>query len=280
MLLALASQAMSVRADEVAALQPVMAPAVAAALSSAGSTAASATVSVAVGARKRAGETKRARTRAAVLAAATELFDQRGLADVTTSQVAEAAGVSVASLYAHFPSKGVLGAWVLHGHLADVLDLGRFAEEDTVEALDCFVDRLTTGCCAHARLVVDLSLLTARLHDSPPREGTPMPADIVPAVRSLAELIRRGQREGRFLPYPPPRTAAFTVTYLLLARLTYDRPVDRVATSLLMRTTARRLLGLPDPDGVGGPGPESAAPAQASGSAPPMSSPASSSGVS
>lgn len=56
---------------------------------------------------------KSARTRSTILAAAGGIFTTHNVASVTVEQIAEAAGVSVGTLYTHFPSKqGLLLAFV------------------------------------------------------------------------------------------------------------------------------------------------------------------------
>lgn len=55
----------------------------------------------------------KARTRATVLAAASGLFAEHGLDEVSVEQIAEAAGVSVGTVYQHFKNKGALNiAWI------------------------------------------------------------------------------------------------------------------------------------------------------------------------
>jgi TetR/AcrR family transcriptional regulator len=57
--------------------------------------------------------TPKARTRARVLAAASELFAEHGLDEVSVEQIAERAGVSVGTVYQHFKNKGALNiAWI------------------------------------------------------------------------------------------------------------------------------------------------------------------------
>ena len=58
--------------------------------------------------RARAAQTKRDRTRRALLDAADATFGSRGWANTRMEDVAAAAGVSAATAYNHFPSKHVL----------------------------------------------------------------------------------------------------------------------------------------------------------------------------
>jgi AcrR family transcriptional regulator len=60
--------------------------------------------------RKSARQSRSQATVDAILVAAEELFARGGVGDVTTSRIAERAGVSVGSLYQYFPSKeAILG---------------------------------------------------------------------------------------------------------------------------------------------------------------------------
>src|SRR5438105_1995612 len=59
-------------------------------------------------------------TRTAILRAAEALFDRRGYDDVTTTDIAREARVSVGSLYAYFPDKSEILCEVLQWHAAEV----------------------------------------------------------------------------------------------------------------------------------------------------------------
>ncbi|MFC8008916.1 TetR/AcrR family transcriptional regulator [Streptomyces cinereoruber] len=58
-----------------------------------------------MGPRQRAAETKRRRTRELIIMSTLDLYDQQQEGDYTRDQIAEAAGVGVATLHNHFPSK-------------------------------------------------------------------------------------------------------------------------------------------------------------------------------
>ncbi|MEL6892565.1 MAG: helix-turn-helix domain-containing protein [Actinomycetota bacterium] len=70
-----------------------------------------------------------------ILAAANELFAARGSASVTTTQIADAAGVSVGALYRFFPDKRSVGEALADRYLADAVD--RFGPSiDSITTLD------------------------------------------------------------------------------------------------------------------------------------------------
>ena len=66
------------------------------------------------------GETRSARKRNSILASARALFAQEGFAHAGMEQIARGAGVSTATLYAHFPGKAELFRVVIENSLADV----------------------------------------------------------------------------------------------------------------------------------------------------------------
>jgi AcrR family transcriptional regulator len=79
-------------------------------------------------------EPRQARSRAtveAILEAAARILDRQGWARFTTNAVADAAGVSIGSLYQYFPNKLALTEAILRRHFDDVLAALRIADEHT-----------------------------------------------------------------------------------------------------------------------------------------------------
>jgi len=79
---------------------------------------------------------------AAILAAALELIKERGLAHVTTREVARRAGVSEASVFYHFHDKvGLLQAVVLAGLVTlEELDLVALSSSEDISLADAFFE--------------------------------------------------------------------------------------------------------------------------------------------
>ncbi|HKN16758.1 MAG TPA: TetR/AcrR family transcriptional regulator [Candidatus Sulfotelmatobacter sp.] len=74
----------------------------------------------------------RARTTVeAILEAAARILDRQGWGRFTTNAVADAAGVSIGSLYQYFPNKLALVEAILRCHFDDVLGALRIADEHT-----------------------------------------------------------------------------------------------------------------------------------------------------
>jgi AcrR family transcriptional regulator len=97
---------------------------------------------------------RRAHTRAALLAAARDLFTERGYASTTVSEVAARAGVSNGALYHLFPDKRALMAALFEEMQQEVL--GRVGAV-TAGIADAF-ERLRAGCQAFLDAALDPSI--------------------------------------------------------------------------------------------------------------------------
>ena len=93
---------------------------------------------------------RQARSRAtveAVIEAGARILSEQGWAGFTTNRVAEAAGVSIGSLYQYFPDKLSLVDAIRRRHLADSLAAVRTAWSDG-KPLTAFVEDLVDGIVA------------------------------------------------------------------------------------------------------------------------------------
>lgn len=135
---------------------------------------------------------KRAQTERRIQAAALELFDRRAFDDVTVEQVAEAAEVSVATVYRYFVTKENL---VLH---------------DPVEALltDSMIEAIRAGMEIPAALVSVLESLpteTGEGFDEQTRIRIRLASE-VPTIAGAAH-IRARARAAQLVDALPPRAA-------------------------------------------------------------------------
>jgi AcrR family transcriptional regulator len=93
-----------------------------------------------------------ARNRARVLEAAEQVFDELG-PDASTEEVARRAGVGIATVFRHFPTKEALLSAVLVARLRTVAETAeRLTADDPATALDRFFRHVTAG--APGKLVV------------------------------------------------------------------------------------------------------------------------------
>jgi AcrR family transcriptional regulator len=192
--------------------------------------------------RARAAQTKRDRTRRALLDAADATFGSRGWANTRMEDIAAAAGVSAATAYNHFPSKHVLVGCV-YGPL--VRPLLSEAEHDIAIGRPV-VDALTDQIRALARISQRYRKLTAAFWSAVEEytikvSGPPDPDDgidprtLAPVPTPLRKLIEHGQRTGELRPFPSALDASGMIVNLLLLRSINrpDEPAELTAELLL-----------------------------------------------
>lgn len=197
-------------------------------------------------ARQRAARTKRERTRAAIIGAATDLFERKGFLPTSVQEIAQQAGVGAATLYKHFPTKNVIAGHVFRPLIEDLLADERWTDPaiDPVTALQSLVVDVVSRAKANTALTV--ALLEA-IQDSTARRGTQIdegdPRFWVPLPPLFKDIISRGQAKGCFLDYPSAEEAGPMVNnWILLRILTRPNESKREALRFTL-TTVSRLLG-------------------------------------
>lgn len=193
--------------------------------------------------RARAAQTKRIRTRAALIAAADSAFSRRGWAATRIEDIADAAGVSPATAYNHFPTKHALLGAVYEPHVRGLI---RQAEQDVaagrpvVEALVDQVNALARLSWYHRGLtaaftaaVFDYTIRTAR---GPDPEDEADPRILAPMNVPFLLLIERGQATGELRPHPPATEISGMVVNLLLVRSINRKEEPPAVTADLMLT--------------------------------------------
>jgi AcrR family transcriptional regulator len=192
--------------------------------------------------RARAAQTKRDRTRSALLDAADATFDARGWARTRVEDVAEAAEVSAATAYNHFPSKHVLIAHVFAPRVRPLvvqadhdLALGRdvrAALTDQVRALVRVSRRQRGLMTAFAAAVLDYAIKVG----GPPNPSDELdPRNIAPIPDTIIGLIERGQATGALRPFPPAVDISGMLVNILMMRV-INRPTEppEATTELLL----------------------------------------------
>jgi AcrR family transcriptional regulator len=169
---------------------------------------------------------KQARSRETIevlLAAGIQILARRGWTAFNTNSVAEAAGVSVGTIYQYFPNKLALLEAIRQRHLAEVLDaLASAGRETTVAAkARALVDGLVR---AHA----DAPALSRALLDDAPETSTAAHAAFEHAYRAaFVQLVTRAPSTRR-----KPRDA--NVAARMLATCVESAIHDGARTGMLL----------------------------------------------
>lgn len=142
-------------------------------------------------------------TRAALMAAATELFAERGFSGARTEEIARRAGVNKAMINYHFGGKGALYETILVSSLTRITDRLRGLVSSNLPARDLLRALLDTLADLH-RSRPALSAMTLREAMSGGQhlsdEALPHFIKVFGMVR---EIVDRGIREGAFRPVDP-----------------------------------------------------------------------------
>lgn len=192
--------------------------------------------------RARAAQTKRDRTRRALLDAADATFGSRGWAHTRIEDIAAAAGVSAATAYNHFPSKHSLIGHVYGPLIRPLLVQANrdvAAGRPVVAALEDQVRALARTTSRHRELTASffsaVQDYTIRVEGPPDPDDEVDPRGLAPVPEALRILVEHGQRTGELRSYPSAVEISGAVVNLLLLRAINrpDEPSDARAELLL-----------------------------------------------
>lgn len=178
--------------------------------------------------RKTPRQVRAAETRARILDAAAEVFEAHGYEAGTTNRIAEAASMSVGSLYQYFPNKDAILVDLLDAHISDgatrVHD-AMLAAVESGEALDEVVRAVVAELLAlHRTMPVLHSILTTRIPLTPD-----LGADLVTVERHMIGDLAAFLAAAPELQIPDPEVAATmvatTVNSLVHARVATGSPL-------------------------------------------------------
>lgn len=203
-------------------------------------------------ARARAGRTKRSRTRAALLSAASGVFEAKGWLDTRMEDVAGRAGVSVATAYNYFPSKYSLIGHVFGPLVAERQLRARVQYEAGTSPLDVaqqhVADLAVLGRSHRSLAVAFISAVneyTGRVGGPPNDDDEEDPRVIAPFPEFLVEVLGTAQIGGQVRKWPPASEVATGVTNLLLLRL-MTRPDESAEETTEFILTALFGMVLPE----------------------------------
>lgn len=180
--------------------------------------------------RARAARTKRDRTRRALLDAADSTFGSRGWAGTRMEDIAQAAGVSAATTYNHFPTKHALLGHVYQPLITPLIVQARNdiatgrsmveAVEDQVRGLCRVTGRNRKLTAAFWSAVQEYTIRVGGAADPADEDD---PRTLAPITEALLLLIGHGQETGELRRYPSAMEMSALVINLLLLR-SINRP--------------------------------------------------------
>lgn len=188
---------------------------------------------------------KGARARAGILAAAEKLLAESGFHGTSMRDIAEAAGLPLASVVYHFAKKEQIHAAVL-GEIGQEL-LARLEVGDAgtwPERLDALVRGLVAWTEASPGRV---KLLLRELLDNPARVAKASQLPLGPVLLGMAELIEGGVRAGAFRRVVPETSVLHlvgAVSYVVAARPTVRRIVGHAREQKLALSYEREAIDL------------------------------------
>jgi len=134
---------------------------------------------------------RKARTRAAILRAARDRFVSQGYGGATIRDVAEAAGVGVGTVHAHFVDKAGLLRACFDDQIAEAVQLGFATLDSTAPLLDQLTHLARVLFAAYARHPA----LSREMFKQSLFPDAPDP-HLGPFIATLAELFRTAREDG------------------------------------------------------------------------------------
>lgn len=186
-------------------------------------------------------EQRKARTRAAILEAASELFQSQGYEDTPIVQLANRADTGVGTVYGHFPSKEA----ILHEVLRIRSEAAVKEYFASIERGTPAVDRVCAALRTFARFIREnrpIILAAMRVADREGDDGHDAGAWL---CQNITEMMTEGIRRGQVVELPLDATARMlvgTYTMALLGVGTWAGREDDPETVEELEAITRRLL--------------------------------------
>lgn len=177
-----------------------------------------------------------------ITAAATELFAEHGIDDVTTQQIAEKADVGTGTLFLYAKTKGELLLLVQNAHYAVALETGRAAAEATSDTLE--------AAMALLRPIIECNRTQVENGRTYLREmvfGSATDAHHAEALRivgdtesALADILRRDSRFDEHRSAVLARIVSAVMFVTMAASVNAESSIDEIAQDV--RTQVGALL--------------------------------------
>jgi AcrR family transcriptional regulator len=163
-------------------------------------------------------------TRRFLVEAAARLFDERGYAGTSISDISALSGRTSGAIYFHFGNKEKLALAVVEAHFA---------------TWPAMIESIRTGYASALEKMVALSFAVARAFrdDVVVRAGSrlwterkaidePLPAPFVGWIDTVTEFLREARLRGELAPGLAPETAALGVVYAFFGLHTVSEALD------------------------------------------------------
>lgn len=153
-------------------------------------------------------------TKGRILEAASELFTDRSFSTVTMKDVCEATGLSRGGLYRYFSSTGEMMMQLMEqeqlraDRMAGNIPMSSRGASELLEEFLTTHESYLTSRRAKLEIAMNQFALTSEIG----REANNR--RLTSAVKRLASVIRKGQREGVFRPGDPETTAYHVLIFL------------------------------------------------------------------
>lgn len=186
---------------------------------------------------------RKARTRAAIVQAATDLFHRQGYEETSIQQIAELADTGVGTLYGYFASKEEILREVLKSR-SDAALLTYFAAIDETTG---YVDRIVTAMRVLAGYIRDNRMVLAAAFQTSARDRRLDAHWAEMLTSSFAQLLTTGIERGEIAPLPVETTARMLIGTCTMAMLrigVWDG-CDSDETLTSIEAITRRLLTAP-----------------------------------
>ncbi len=158
---------------------------------------------------------RKARTRAAILSAAAQLFHAHGFEETSIVQIAEAASTGVGTVYGYFSSKEEILREVLREGSEQAVERYRAAITADTPA----VDRICTALRNMADYITENRTILQAAFLSAARDRRVDEHMMMEVHESFCSLIREGIHRGQLRPVPVETTARMLVSVHMMAAL-------------------------------------------------------------
>ena len=183
-----------------------------------------------VGRRERNKQAKLAR----IMAAATELFAEHGVDDVTTQQIAERADIGTGTLFLNSKSKGELLLMVQNAQYAAALEQGRTAAETIPDVLDAVLSIVSPIVhCNRSQIENGRTYLREMVFGDPeePHHGEAL-ATAAQTEQAITDVLRRTPRIGEADAATLARVVSSVMFLSMAASVNVARSVDEIVEDI------------------------------------------------